>query len=360
MKKFSLRVLANLNQILLSFLPIAVAFIVLIAASSGSSSVLKAVLAVALVLSVTAILIQNVLLGGFLKGVDKAVSRLNQAKQGNLTVITEENSIRELDELSEVACEIIKEFDEVVSNVYSSSSEVRHMIETVTETSRESAKSAEDISKSTEAVAEGATMQAEETELTYSMSTKLVGQVEAVSDSTELMSVKAELVKNMTKSGKDSISELLEKSKLSESNISEINKSIEELSSMALDITNITEIITAIANQTNLLSLNASIEAARAGEAGRGFAVVAGEIKKLAEKSLESAQGIVKTIASVQNQVKNTTEKINSTTQTIMYQIEAVHKTNEAFNGIAEASEELFRQLNTVRSGISQLDTYKS
>jgi len=360
MKKLSLRSIAGSLQFLLVVLPVSVILIFLSTNPSVSSSALKSALAGTLALSVIALVIQNVLLGGFLKGLKKLASRLNQIEKGDLTVPVEESSIRELNGVSDNVAKITGRLNEVLSEVDSSSTDVKHMINTVMETFKEWERNSKDVAKATGAVAEGAIHQAEDSEACYKMSMELVNQVGVVSKSTQLMSAKAELVQSMTDSGKQSISDLLDKSRISEINVAEINKSIEGLSSMTQNITKITEIITAIANQTNLLSLNASIEAARAGEAGKGFAVVAGEIKKLAEKSLESAQSIVKTIAGVQEQVNNTTEKINSITQTIMYQIGAVNKTNEAFSGISEASEELFSQLNTVICGITQLDSFKS
>ena len=125
---------------------------------------------------------------------------------------------------------------------------------------------------------------------------------------------------------------------------------------MARDISKITEMITAIASQTNLLSLNATIEAAKAGEAGKGFAVVAGEIKKLAQKSLDAAMDIVTTVKNVQVQVDSTTEKINAVTQAILYQIDSVHMTNDAFTGIENASERaVFRSSTPLKNGMLQL-----
>lgn len=360
MKKLSLRSVISFIQLLLVVLPISATLILFLRNTSASSSTLKIALAATLILAVIATVIQNALFGTFLKGIKNITGKLKQIEQGDLTVVVEEGNVLEINGVTDIVAKIIRGLNEVLSEVHSSSNDVNHMINTVMETFREWGDHSKDISRATGAVAEGAMHQAQDSEECYKMSTELVEQVEVVSKSTELMSAKAELVQNMTDSGKQSISELLDKSRLSETNVAEINKSIEELSSMAQDITRITEIITAIANQTNLLSLNASIEAARAGEAGRGFAVVAGEIKKLAEKSLESANSIAKTIADVQEQVGSTTEKINTITQTIMYQIGAVNKTNEAFSGISEASEEMFSQLSNVVKGISKLDSFKS
>lgn len=360
MKKLSLRGLINFVLVLFATLPIVITAILFFRDGSTDPQVLKYSIIAALALSVLALVLTNLIMRGYLKGVKGIVRKLTRAEQGDLTVHIEQGGVRELRELSEVAEKIVNSFNGMLSEVYSSYTDVKHMISTVAETYKESADNSKEISRTTEAVAQGASKQAEDAELCYNMSTELVGQVGSVSESTELMTARAELVKSMTDSGKGSISELLEKSKLSESNIADINKSIEGLGTMAQDITKITEMITTIANQTNLLSLNASIEAAKAGDAGKGFSVVANEIKKLADKSLDSAQSIVKTISSVQEQVNNTTEKINSITQAIMYQIEAVHKTNEAFNGIADASGELFSQLNAVKNGIAKLDSIKS
>ncbi len=360
MKKPSLRAIIILVQLILVILPLSAILLLLLNNYSFPTMGLKIALAVIIGLSVLAVVLQNAFFGVFIKEIKKVVQKLKHIQQGDLTVDIKAKSIKEINEVTTITAEVIKDFNEVLSEVHSSSNDVNHMINTVMETFHEWGGNSKDISKATGAVTEGAIHQAQDSEACYKMSVEMVNQVEVVSKSTEQMSAKAELVQSMTDSGKKSISELLHKSKLSETNVAEINKSIEELSSMAQDITRITEIITAIANQTNLLSLNASIEAARAGEAGKGFSVVAGEIKKLAEKSIEAANNIAKTIANVQEKVGNTTDKINTITQTIMYQIGAVNQTNEAFSGISKASDELFLQLNNVVKGMDKLDSFKT
>jgi methyl-accepting chemotaxis protein len=86
----------------------------------------------------------------------------------------------------------------------------------------------------------------------------------------------------------------------------EAGQAIRELGSKSQRIGGIVDTITAIAEQTNLLALNAAIEAARAGEAGRGFAVVAAEVRKLAERSMDSTESIRQIIASVQDETNST------------------------------------------------------
>jgi methyl-accepting chemotaxis protein len=352
MKKLTLRVLINAVLVVLMIIP---AIVMLILPNGAQTQ-----LTILIVLCVLAGVIINLIISLFHKNLKNLLAVLKKVEKGDLTASAYEKCMSELKGLSDISGNITKGFNDLISEVYSSFVEVRHMIDTVSDTFEESARTSEDITKATKAVTEGAIKQAEDTEACYKLTTELVDQVGTVSRSTELMSDRAEIVKEMTDSGKKSIGDLLEKSKLTETNIAEINKSIEDLYDMARDISKITELITAIASQTNLLSLNAAIEAAKAGEAGKGFAVVAGEVKKLAQKSLDAAMSIVNMVKNVQNQVDNTTEKINAVTHAILYQIEAVHKTNDAFNGIESASEELFMQLGTVKNGMLQLESFKN
>jgi methyl-accepting chemotaxis protein len=230
MRKYSLRFLIALTDLLFVVLPLIVIFF-LFQANTRDSSMRSAIALTAIivlaVLTVVAIATRNFLLGGLLKGLKTITSNLEMVEQGNLNEIKVQGNINELTVLTSIISKILKEFDSVISEVHSSTFEVTHIISAVSETFKESAKNSHDISKTTEALAEGATHQAEDSELCYKMSTDLVEQVEIVSKSTDLMAAKAELVKNMTDFGKKSVLELLDKSKLSETTITEINNSID-------------------------------------------------------------------------------------------------------------------------------------
>jgi methyl-accepting chemotaxis protein len=109
---------------------------------------------------------------------------------------------------------------------------------------------------------------------------------------------------------------------------------VEAIRSLDVNSKNIGEIITTIsgiADQTNVLAMNAAIEAARAGEMGKGFAVVADEVRKLAEKSADSSKKIEQLIKQMINQTQNTVSLIETTHQTIKKQDDIVNETDESF-----------------------------
>jgi methyl-accepting chemotaxis protein len=119
----------------------------------------------------------------------------------------------------------------------------------------------------------------------------------------------SEVAQNGSKSAQHS----LEKMSSLLKNVEETADSMTQLSKKSKEISQIVAIITNIAHQTNLLSLNAAIEAARAGEQGRGFAVVADEVRKLAEGSRKAASQIQQLIELVESDIEETTQKMEHT-----------------------------------------------
>lgn len=135
---------------------------------------------------------------------------------------------------------------------------------------------------------------------------------------------------------------------------------VKALKDQSEKINQVTNIIRAISNQTNLLSLNASIEASRAGEAGKGFSVVAQEIKKLSEQSSEQTKAISEVINEIQKNIDNIANNVDMTRNVISDQTRAVKDAENVFISIEKATSEMFQNIEFLSEQISEIESSTS
>jgi methyl-accepting chemotaxis protein len=208
----------------------------------------------------------------------------------------------------------------------------------------------EEITRTVEDIAKGAADQADSTE-EGSRQAVLLGQIIEMNEKHTMNLNTAS--KEVTKVVEEGIREIERLSLITEKNekaTQTINEIILETNNSSEEIGEASKVIAAMAEQINLLSLNASIEAARAGDAGRGFAVVAEEIKKMAEQSAASTRRIDLIVSNLQTNVKNAVDCVEKITLASMEQKSSVVETTNKFNSIESAmrlSETVIKEVNS-------------
>ena len=133
------------------------------------------------------------------------------------------------------------------------------------------------------------------------------------------------------------------------------NETIQSLNESSKQVSSILNVITSIADQTNLLALNAAIEAARAGEHGKGFAVVADEVRKLAEQSQSSAKEIYEIVNKIQQDTESTVQTMIRVTDDVQAGVKVSNEAIEKFNLIYESTQKITPQMEEVSATAQQM-----
>ncbi len=228
-----------------------------------------------------------------------------------------------------------------IKQVASASEHVTASAEHLTETSNQSAIASDEIGRTIEEIAKSASEQAHDTE---EGALKINDLGELIENDHKLLiklNEATEIASRLKDEGLEIVDSLIEKTELNAKYGGIVYEGIVKTNNSTGKIGVASGMIQNIAEQTNLLALNAAIEAARAGEAGKGFAVVADEIRKLAEQSSSSAKEIDAVVNELQTNSENTLKSMKQAGTVIKEQEKFVEITNEKFDGISSSVESI-------------------
>ncbi len=218
--------------------------------------------------------------------------------------------------------------------------------DTIAETARDAdeisdqlSSAADELSAQVEESRRGAEIQQQRASETATAMEQMNSTVLEVARSAGEASENARATKDKALEGQDLVGMVVKSIKVLEANSEELKSSMEELGLRTDSIGKVMNVITDIADQTNLLALNAAIEAARAGEAGRGFAVVADEVRKLAEKTMDATKEVGEAIASIQNSTKTNITATENAVESIVESTDLVARSGEALDEIVRMVE---------------------
>ncbi|WP_330211939.1 methyl-accepting chemotaxis protein [Pseudomonas sp. Z18(2022)] len=190
---------------------------------------------------------------------------------------------------------------------------LRSTLSLISDSSNQLASTSEEMHAVTEDANKGMLRQYKEVEMAATAVTEMSAAVEEVARNASAASEAANRSNSAALAGRARVDETVQAISLMVANVEDASIEVQGLAVMAADISKVLDVIRAIAEQTNLLALNAAIEAARAGEAGRGFAVVADEVRALAHRTQQSTSEIEQMISSIQ---KGTGAAVSAMTHT--------------------------------------------
>lgn len=291
-----------------------------------------------------------------IKPISKMVDVTKVVAAGDLKMKVD---IKSKDELGMLA----NHFNNMIENIRILLSEMNDMGRQVSSTSEQMMVSTAEVSKVAEQVAhtvselaKGATEQAQSAQISNDQVNELAEEVSKISQNTvDSQKLTIEAQKTVEK-GIHTIEYQKNKMLQSKQATETVTNEMYDLSEKSAKIGHIVKLISSIAEQTNLLALNAAIEAARAGEQGKGFAVVADEIRKLAEESNQSAKNIRDIINEIQIGVAKAVEQIHHANIIVDEQEQAVNETTNTFEEILQAVEVVTENIKEVTQRCENLN----
>ncbi len=261
------------------------------------------------------VLINRYVSSSVTKPIDKTVHFAKRLANGDLSATIQIDQKDEIGEMAKALNQMAGKLKEVISEIIRGADSISD--------------AGHEVSSTSMAISEGATQQAANVEEVSSTMEEMVSNI-------GLNAENAKNTENISISAHMTMQDVYENTHLSVESISTIMKKI--------------NIINEIANQTNILSLNAAVEAARAGSQGKGFAVVAEEVRKLAEMSKQAAIEIV-------SLSKNSMEVVSKAGEKVGEMAPEIEKTTQLIQEISASSEEQIKGADQVNSAISELNS---
>ncbi|PWW31452.1 methyl-accepting chemotaxis protein [Cytobacillus oceanisediminis] len=286
---------------------------------------------------------------------NQLVLATDKVSEGDLT---QKFDVKNNDEISKLGMsfnKMVQSLQHLINQVGEKAVHLASSSEQLTASSEQNNMATEQVANSIQEVASATEQQTEKVKESTAVVKDMSSRIQQIMLNTNIVAKTANETNEVVVKGNSAID-------LSTSQMKNINKTVSELGSIvhtlgkrSEEIGQIVNVISEIADQTNLLALNAAIEAARAGEHGRGFAVVADEVRKLAEQSSKSTESIRELISTIQTDTNSAIYSMEKGTAEVEKGIDLVNNAGDAFSHIQQFADTVSSQIAEVSASIKDM-----
>ncbi|MGG4112034.1 methyl-accepting chemotaxis protein TlpC [Bacillus subtilis] len=308
---------------------------------------------------VIVIMVSVILVLVFTRKINKRLNALKSAFEsagnGDMTIEVSDKTGDELSELSVFYNKMRMKLNDTIQTVQQSALQLASASQQLSAGAEETNQASEKITEAVQQIANGAQDQITRIENSESSLKQASADIRDISANTAAIADKGQLAQSKADIGQKEIANVQAQMDAIHQSIQKSGEIIHQLDGRSKQIEQILSVITQIADQTNLLALNAAIEAARAGEQGKGFAVVADEVRKLAEESQQSAGQISKLIIEIQKDMNRSARSVEHVKTEAAEGVTMIQRTRDAFKEIAAATGEISAEISDLSASVTNI-----
>lgn len=296
------------------------------------------------------------------KAITKVIGHLDEVADGKMDFKISEKLLQRSDEIGNIARSVhtlIGGLASIVVNIHHSTGELAEFKDDFQKKFETINNSISNVNVAVDEIANGATSQADETQKVSSQINDMGDAITKTSQNVDSLTQSTEQMKEHNEQLDTTIQELMAISDRNKESLAAVYNQTNETNQSVMHIGNAVDMITDIAGQTNLLSLNASIEAARAGEYGKGFAVVADQIRQLADQSANTAKEIGEIVAELIENSNTSVETMGVVRQEMTGQYEKLNTTKDIFEHLSEEVNNVVTAIESISTEVESLDRLK-
>ncbi|WP_249872623.1 methyl-accepting chemotaxis protein [Oceanobacillus saliphilus] len=309
---------------------------------------------------IASILITTILLTLFVRTLTNPLTVLRntmrEVRKGNLIQAPEpKTTLPEFVSLHKSYDAMIDQMRTMLHELKNTTVELNHTGEDLKNSSNSALQSSHDLTESIDIVKQGAEQTASSSENSVSSSMAMKNKTEIMMQNMDNVFANAESMNTSAVNGEKNISKLITTLQTYEKDFRDLTETIQQVNDYSLSISKLVGLIQGIAEQTKLLSLNASIEAARAGDAGKGFSVVANEVGKLAEQSSTAAYEITNAISNMEEITHDATKEFKQMQKKTITNLTIANDSKSSFDDLMKEIEETTRKLQHTKEELEEL-----